>query len=252
MKVILESYGFEADIAGNGKVAIEKLSQNQSLDTKDQYDIILMDLQMPYMDGFEATSYIRNQLNSLIPVIALTADVTTADAEKCRKAGMNDYISKPVDEKMLYHKILKYIPSPVKFSKKGDNGHVPKTIQKKMRRYTHMGFLNTLTKKDPKMMSEMLNAYLEEIPRLIHKIKQGLDKKDWQVLETGIHAMIPSFSTVGISDEYEQMARKIQKYARNKEEMEKIDELFGKIETVCIQAYKELQDELVLLKKRLK
>jgi CheY-like chemotaxis protein len=65
-----------------------------------------MDLQMPEMNGFEATEHIRKTMNSTIPIIALTADVTTVDVEKCIAAGMNDYISKPLDEKVLYTKII--------------------------------------------------------------------------------------------------------------------------------------------------
>ena len=99
MKTLLDDFGFERDIAGNGKIAIEKLKTKS-------YDIILMDLQMPEMNGFEATDYIRNTLNSKIPIIALTADVTTVDLEKCKAVGINDYIAKPVDEKLLYSKII--------------------------------------------------------------------------------------------------------------------------------------------------
>ena len=105
IKIILEDLGYELDIAGNGKTAIEKLQTNS-------YDIILMDLQMPEMNGFEATAYIRNVMNSQIPIIALTADVTTVDVEKCVAVGMNDYISKPIDEKLLYSKIIKYLKKP--------------------------------------------------------------------------------------------------------------------------------------------
>ena len=92
----------KARIAGNGKIAIEKLHENN-------YDIILMDLLMPVLNGFEATQHIRNKMNSQIPIIALTADVTTMDVEKCNAVGMNDYISKPIDEKLLYNKIIKYL-----------------------------------------------------------------------------------------------------------------------------------------------
>ena len=100
IKIIVIDFGFEVDVADNGIIAIEKLRENK-------YDIILMDLQMPELDGFETTEYIRKEMNSQIPIIALTADVTTVDLEKCIAAGMNDYISKPIDEKLLYLKILK-------------------------------------------------------------------------------------------------------------------------------------------------
>ena len=80
-------------------VAIEKLKNKE-------YDIILMDLQMPEMNGFEATKYIRETMDLNIPIIALTADVTTVDLDKCKAVGMNDYLAKPVDEKLLYSKII--------------------------------------------------------------------------------------------------------------------------------------------------
>src|SRR6185503_16134314 len=111
MKTLLDDFGFERDIAGNGRIAIEKL-QTKS------YDIILMDLQMPEMNGFETTDYIRNTLHSNIPILALTADVTTADLSKCRAVGMNDYIAKPVDERILYSKIIGLVRKPalIKYS----------------------------------------------------------------------------------------------------------------------------------------
>ena len=99
MKIILDDFNFKYDIADNGKIAIEKLQ-------KETYDIILMDLQMPEMNGFEATEYIRKTLKLKTPIIALTADVTTVDVEKCKAAGMNDYVSKPLDEQILYNKII--------------------------------------------------------------------------------------------------------------------------------------------------
>jgi CheY-like chemotaxis protein len=94
MKTLLDDFGFERDIAENGKIAVEKMQINS-------YDVILMDLQMPEMNGFEATEYIRTTMNSKIPIIALTADVTTVDLAKCKSVGMNDYIAKPVDERII-------------------------------------------------------------------------------------------------------------------------------------------------------
>ncbi len=110
IKIILEDFGFQCDITENGKEAIKKLKENS-------YDIVLMDILMPEMNGFEATDYIRNTMNSKIPIIALTADVTTIDVQKSKNIGMNDYISKPIDEKLLYNKIIKQLkkslPKPV-------------------------------------------------------------------------------------------------------------------------------------------
>jgi two-component system CheB/CheR fusion protein len=102
IQIILEDFGFECAIAENGKIVLKKMQENE-------YDIILMDIQMPEMNGFEATDYIRNTMHSTIPIIALTADVTSIDIEKSKKVGMNDYISKPIDEKLLYSKIITQI-----------------------------------------------------------------------------------------------------------------------------------------------
>jgi two-component system CheB/CheR fusion protein len=102
IKIILNDFGFEYEIVSNGKIAIEKLKTNT-------YDIILMDLHMPEMNGFEATEYIRKTMKSQIPIIALTADVTTVDAAKCKKIGMDDYISKPIAENLLYSKIVELV-----------------------------------------------------------------------------------------------------------------------------------------------
>ncbi|MES2836169.1 MAG: CheR family methyltransferase [Bacteroidota bacterium] len=99
MRTILDDFGFEHDIADNGKIAIEKMQTKT-------YDIVLMDLQMPIMNGFEATDYIRNTMHLDVPILALTADVTTVDVVKCKAIGMNDYIAKPVDERVLYAKII--------------------------------------------------------------------------------------------------------------------------------------------------
>ena len=102
IEIILNDFGFEHEIVGNGKLAIEKMQTNT-------YDIILMDLQMPEMNGFEATEYIRKTLKSHIPIIALTADVITMDVSKCKEFGMDSYISKPIEEKMLYNKIVELV-----------------------------------------------------------------------------------------------------------------------------------------------
>ena len=98
MKAILSDFKFEYDIANNGKIAIEMLQNTM-------YDIILMDLQMPIMNGFEATKYIRETMNITTPILALTADVTTVDLAKCQSLGMTDYVAKPLDAQLLLRKI---------------------------------------------------------------------------------------------------------------------------------------------------
>ena len=104
VKKVLEKGGCEMDIASNGLKAIEYLQSKV-------YDVVLMDVQMPEMDGYETTQYIRNQLaapQSTIPIIAMTAHAFGDDVSRCISAGMNDYISKPFKAETLYLKLLKY------------------------------------------------------------------------------------------------------------------------------------------------
>jgi two-component system, sensor histidine kinase and response regulator len=101
MGILLQQMGCAYELAGNGREAIEKVGQKR-------YDVILMDLQMPVMDGLEASKAIRNQLNLKTPIIALTAHVFKEDEEKCRAAGMDDFITKPVEIKTLREKLLKW------------------------------------------------------------------------------------------------------------------------------------------------
>src|SRR6187200_1155624 len=141
MKTLLDDFGFEQDIAANGKIAIEKLKSKS-------YDIILMDLQMPEMNGFETTEFIRKTMNSNIPIIALTADVTTVDLAKCKAVGMNDYIAKPVDERILYSKII----GLVRKSLQSIPQEQKENVESEETKCTDLAYLIRRTKSDPKMM----------------------------------------------------------------------------------------------------
>ena len=243
MKTILDDLGFERDIAENGKIAIEKLKNNT-------YDIILMDLQMPEMNGFEATEYIRNTMKSKIPIIALTADVTTVDLTKCKAIGMNDYVSKPVNEKLLYHKIISLIKKPSSLTVKtinNPNNQNSDNEDKKMK-YINLNYLNKQTKSNPALMMEMITLYLKQTPSLIDTMKQSLQDKDWNSLQAAAHKMIPSFSIMGIHLDYENMAKKVNEYANTQIQTETIHDLVVQLENVCTQACIELEEELNIIK----
>jgi len=91
---MLKDLGFEYQISTNGKLAIEKLK-------KEKFDLILMDVQMPEMNGYEATSYIRDQLKLDIPIIAMSGFNLDSEIEKCLSVGMTNYIRKPIKEEVL-------------------------------------------------------------------------------------------------------------------------------------------------------
>jgi PAS domain S-box-containing protein len=240
MKTLLDDFGFERDIAANGKIAIEKLATNE-------YDIILMDLQMPEMNGFEATKYIRTILKSNIPIIALTADVTTVDIKKCMEAGMNDYIAKPLNEKLLYKKILSFVKNK-ELNINGFKNITTNKEEEEIRRYTDLTYLHQRTKSNATLIAEMIEAYLEQTPPLILVMKNSFQQKDWNTLHAAVHKMIPSFSIVGMSKEYEAMAQKVQQYSNALEQIEDLAGLVSTLEEACTHACKELKEELDKIK----
>ncbi len=237
MKTLLDDFGFELDIASNGKIAIERLQLKT-------YDIILMDLQMPEMNGFEATAYIRNVMKSNIPIVALTADVTTVDVEKCKAVGMNDYLAKPIDERVLFTKIIGLV-----------NKSIPKTgpelnkNEKNLKlRCIDLDYLLQRTKSDPHLMMEMISLYLEQTPLLIRSMKQSFQDKDWNALYLAAHKMIPSFSIMGINSDYENIAKKVQEFANTQSQTDSISDYILQLEKVCSQACVELEKEYLLIK----
>lgn len=113
-KKVLSDWKCKITVAENGLVAIDKLSEND-------FDLILMDIQMPEMDGNEATRHIRKEFSppkSEVPIIAMTAHALAGEAEKCISVGMNEYISKPFDTKVLYNKILSVLKNSKTYADK--------------------------------------------------------------------------------------------------------------------------------------
>ncbi len=107
---MLEEYGMVVDAAGNGLEALAALKQRRSLDP---YHLVLMDCQMPEMDGYKATEIIRSggtgKSNKILPIIAMTANAIKGDRERCLDCGMSDYMSKPIDTDVLDEKLLHWL-----------------------------------------------------------------------------------------------------------------------------------------------
>ncbi len=238
MKTLLDDFEFKCDIAGDGQIAIEKLQSNE-------YDVILMDLQMPVLNGFETTEYIRKNMHCNTGIIALTADVTTADLMKCKAVGMNDYISKPVNELLLYSKIVSLYKK-----KKAAAGNAGMEVENAiLEKCTDLNYLSSRTKSNAKLMMNMISLYLEQTPPLIHTMRKSWEDADWEVLQSSVHKLIPSFSIMGISEDFENMAKKVKDYAQSRLKTDDIEEMVLKIEHVCNRACSELEDALKSLQK---
>ena len=107
LEYILENFGYNAKFVSNGKQVLEEIQKNN-------YDLILMDINMPEMNGVDATKEIRklNDSKSMVPIIGMSAHVFDKEKKKCLEAGMNDYVTKPIDTPLLYETINKYISHP--------------------------------------------------------------------------------------------------------------------------------------------
>ena len=117
-KSLLEKMGIQPVLVDNGKEAVEQA-------TSGSFDLILMDMQMPVMNGFEATIFLRKE-NMTVPIIALTANAMKGDADKCKDAGCDDYLAKPIGYGMLRAMITKHLPGRTSI----DNENVTETSKK--------------------------------------------------------------------------------------------------------------------------
>jgi YesN/AraC family two-component response regulator len=158
---------------------------------------------------------------------------------------MNDYIAKPVDEKLLYSKIMSLVKksAAVKLIE-GDNS----ILEIEKLKCIDLAYLIHRTKSNPTLMMEMISLYLEQTPPLVIAMKKGFQDKDWNTLYAAVHKMIPSFSIMGISNDFENKAKKIQEYASTQKQSDTIHDLVIELENVCTQACAELTAELHRIK----
>jgi CheY-like chemotaxis protein len=100
IKAILGKAGYQVEIANNGKEAVEKVTDSTGV-----YDLVFMDVQMPEMDGLDATKMIRRKGFNTVPIVAMTAHAMAGDREKCLEAGMDGYITKPIKKEIIFKTI---------------------------------------------------------------------------------------------------------------------------------------------------
>ncbi len=216
IRTILEEFGVQQVIVNNGLEVIEKLSN-------DTFDLILMDLQMPIMNGYETTTYIRKTLKSTIPIIALSADVSNSDLEKCKLIGTNAHVAKPIDEQVLYQKMMNVLEI-----------QVPIKIKQKTRKSTvNLDRLYEQTNSNPVLILEMISLYIEQAPTLIAALQEGLTKQDWELIHAAAHKLIPTFAIMGIERKYETKAKKLAVLASTKTQLHLLPKLINELITIC-------------------
>lgn len=167
---ILQSWGCVVVETVNGLEAVNQLRT-------ERFDLVLMDVRMPIMDGFEATSQIRNELNLFeLPIIALTANAIEGETEKCKKAGMDDYLSKPYSQDELYNLLTKYLANDE------DKNASMKTL-------VNLEGIESITRGDKVFQERMINLFIQETNSNINFLIEHLHNKDEKGIVSIAHTM---------------------------------------------------------------
>ncbi len=186
-KSILKKWQCQIDTAENGLVAIEKVKNNQ-------YDVVLMDIQMPILDGYETTRAIRlmDSKMSKVCIVALTANATKTDVEKCLAAGMDDYLPKPFTPEDLFRKLFDELHlKPSKKQKK-------KTLKPKNSGYS-LDYLRSVSGNNEEFIHEMVTTFIQTIPPILMEMKEASRQSDWKRIARLAHKIKASFTLLGMN-----------------------------------------------------
>lgn len=193
---LLETYGFELFTASNGEEALQRLAAHP------QIRLVLMDCQMPVMDGFKTTEMIRSgragEAKSKIPIIAMTAGAMTGDRESCLAAGMNDYLAKPLSAGDLEAKVGIWLSASERLS---TTTIVPKrqATAKKTGAETFWDRQASLVRllNDESLFLQMLEMFQEQTPELIDNMNSHFQQQDFELLRRDAHKLKGSASAIG-------------------------------------------------------
>jgi len=176
----LKKWNMSVDIANNGQEALDKLN-------KTTFDLVLMDLQMPVMDGYEATEQIKkdNNLKDL-PIIALTASALSEERESVFRAGMDDFLTKPLNPQELYTKIARVV------DKENIRINAPEIKAKENQQLFNTDTVVTLAEGDNEFLKDMYESYLVELDRLLSTYKDIVKEQNIELYKAVKHKLSAS------------------------------------------------------------
>jgi PAS domain S-box-containing protein len=236
----LEQQKISTSVASNGKEAL-------SLIRKNNFDFILMDLQMPEMDGYETSFFIREKLqNYKIPIIALTASASDDIEKKVLEAGMNDYITKPFEPTMLFSMIARL--TGFKGGKSLNKEKMEHSVNNyEAEKVTDLTYLNEASAGNKTFIKEMITIFLEQTPDFINHLKETSKGKNWPEFRKTMHKLKPTITMMGIHFLQGDIP-KIENSIKKETDLDTIPALVDKMESICKRAYEELKAELKNLK----
>ncbi|MCC5927248.1 MAG: response regulator [Bacteroidetes bacterium] len=216
----LHYFGCIVDEAVNGMEAIEMVR-------KYDYDLILMDIQMPIMDGHEATLHIRNVLESKTPIVALTANAFRHDIERYIEAGMDNFVTKPFSEDELYAKLRPFL---LNTDEKINHTSSVKPLY-------NLTSLQELSHGDERFTERMLTLFTELASKAIAEFEEAIERKDYRQIANTAHRMKPSIDNLDIV-ELKHTIRELEKFPidGNVEERKKlVTSVKDTLEQVCVE-----------------
>jgi signal transduction histidine kinase/DNA-binding NarL/FixJ family response regulator len=180
VKHLMKSWSIDYAMVDTGAKAVEELKRNP-------YSIVLMDIQMPDMDGYTATTIIRNELNSDVPIIAMTAHAMVGEKEKCLQLGMNDYVSKPIKETVLYNIIARHAQ------------HIPE--KPTAFPHIHLDYLHQLSGNDKDFEREILKQFIYQAPDELSQLDAFIHENDFDGIRRTAHSLKSTVGYVGLAEE---------------------------------------------------
>ncbi|HNP45788.1 MAG TPA: PAS domain S-box protein [Panacibacter sp.] len=228
---ILEQYGAVVDNAFNGNEAINMLNAAK-------YDLVLMDVRMPEMDGLEATAFIRQNISTSLPVIALTANALKQEQEKCLKAGMNDFLSKPFDEEDLVKMIAKWLGKEINLQ--GGRSNFTKD---KSRPMYNLEKIKTISRGNTQFVKKMLQIFITESISSVEQLRENYSLKDYAKIKSISHKMKPSVKNMGIEAITDDILF-MENMEVNDENLKKLAVSLEKTVNVLTTVVEQLQEEL--------
>jgi PAS domain S-box-containing protein len=183
LQVILKKCEVVVTIAHNGQEAI-KLIQEQ------EFDLVLMDVQMPIVDGLEATKYIREELKLSTPIIGLSANAMREEVEICKQAGMNDYLVKPYSERVLVEVMKKWSPEVMATESTKDGNEVAEELD--------LSVLKQYVGNDIDALRDVVTGYLKHLPPQLDRLELALVGSDVLALRHELHQLKASMEIIGV------------------------------------------------------
>jgi PAS domain S-box-containing protein len=222
----LKHYNCLVTKADNGRIAVELLE-------KEQFDIILMDIQMPEMDGIEATQILRENMGVKTPIIALTANAFKSEIDKCISIGMDDYITKPFAEESLINIIEKHI---------GRQKNQSDAVKVRAMPYDLTG-IQKLGQGDEAFIKKIITLFITQTQEMIPMIDLAFNNQNFTEIARLVHKLRPSVEAVGIASISEEM-RELEVSAKEQSmESSKMYSLFEKIKNILIEAIKQMKED---------